>query len=283
MSLPKCPYLFVVVALCLAFGATSALAAEAKMAYEEYEAQWGLYRERVASLEKELADLQQSIDATEKETADVETQIAAVWREIYALIGSDEAGVKAFMDALDEIEAEIRNLRMLSPDDLWKRRKEINALEQRIMEQTASKIAALPSAADKITRLARMIGELRAMFPKVPPADQYTVVRGDCLWSISKKEDIYNDAYMWPRIFRANRDQIKDPDVIYPKQIFLIPRGVPLGYHLVVRGEWLAKIAGYPEVFGDVTKWTKIYQANKDQIRDPNLIYPAQELLIPEE
>ena len=29
--------------------------------------------------------------------------------------------------------------------------------------------------------------------------------------------------FAWPIIYKANRDQIKDPDLIYPKQVFKIP------------------------------------------------------------
>ncbi len=52
----------------------------------------------------------------------------------------------------------------------------------------------------------------------------YTVIKGDCLWNISGFEAIYADPVQWPRIFRANTDQIKDPDLIYPDQVFAIPR-----------------------------------------------------------
>ena len=283
MNLSRIPYLLFIVVLSLVFSATLALAAETEMTYEEYEAQLAQYRERETNTAKEIDDLQKEIDAMQAETGDLEDQIAAIWQEIYDLIGSDEAGVKAFMDELDAIEAEINSLKTLSPDDLYKQRRDIDALEERIAERKTSKIAALPDAVAKIARLEGMIAELRDMFPRVPPADLYTVIRGDCLWNISKKQDIYDDPYMWPRIYRANKDQVKDPDLIYPNQVFSIPRGVPLGYHLVVQGEWLAKIAGYPEVYGDVTKWAKIYRVNKDQIKNPDLIYPAQELLIPEE
>jgi nucleoid-associated protein YgaU len=54
--------------------------------------------------------------------------------------------------------------------------------------------------------------------------ESYTVVRGDCLWNIAKKDYIYNDPFTWPRIYEANKDQIKDPDLIYPQQVFRIPR-----------------------------------------------------------
>ncbi|MCL2154557.1 MAG: LysM peptidoglycan-binding domain-containing protein [Leptospirales bacterium] len=43
----------------------------------------------------------------------------------------------------------------------------------------------------------------------------------DCLWKISQK--FYNDASFWPAIFIANKDQIKDPDLIFPGQKLVIP------------------------------------------------------------
>ncbi len=43
----------------------------------------------------------------------------------------------------------------------------------------------------------------------------------DCLWKIAQK--IYRNARMWPHIYMANKDQIKDPDLIFPGQRFKIP------------------------------------------------------------
>ena len=55
-----------------------------------------------------------------------------------------------------------------------------------------------------------------------PPGEQiYTVVAGDSLSKISKK--LYGDANQWKRIFEANRDQIKNPDLIHPGQQLKIP------------------------------------------------------------
>jgi nucleoid-associated protein YgaU len=54
--------------------------------------------------------------------------------------------------------------------------------------------------------------------------DMYTVVRGDSLWGISARSDIYGNPYQWPLIYKANRDQIKDADLIYPGQQFDIDR-----------------------------------------------------------
>ena len=54
----------------------------------------------------------------------------------------------------------------------------------------------------------------------------YTVVQHDTLWGIAGKDDIYSDSFQWPLIFKANRDTIKDPDLIYPKQDFTISKGM---------------------------------------------------------
>jgi nucleoid-associated protein YgaU len=49
----------------------------------------------------------------------------------------------------------------------------------------------------------------------------YTVQAGDSLWKISQK--LYGDGNQWRRIYEANKDTIKDPDVIHPGQTFTIP------------------------------------------------------------
>ncbi len=43
----------------------------------------------------------------------------------------------------------------------------------------------------------------------------------DCLWRISLR--VYKNARLWPHIYRANKSQIKDPDLIFPGQKFVIP------------------------------------------------------------
>jgi len=66
---------------------------------------------------------------------------------------------------------------------------------------------------------------LSAMQTEMPTTtDSYTVVRGDSLWGISGKSEIYGNPYQWPLIYKANRDKIKDADLIYPGQEFNIER-----------------------------------------------------------
>jgi nucleoid-associated protein YgaU len=50
-------------------------------------------------------------------------------------------------------------------------------------------------------------------------------------------------------------------------------------WHVVEAGENLSKIA--KKYYGDPSLYTKIFEANKDQIKDPNLIKVGQKLRIP--
>ena len=48
-----------------------------------------------------------------------------------------------------------------------------------------------------------------------------TVQKGDTLWAISRER--FGDGILYVKLFEANRDSIRDPDLIYPGQIFTIP------------------------------------------------------------
>jgi len=103
---------------------------------------------------------------------------------------------------------------------------------------------------------------------------------GECLWTLASREEIYKDPLKWPRIWRSNKELIEDPDWVLAGWELTIPREYPYAYK-VNQDEWLGKIAGYWEIYGDYRKWTLIYEANKDRIKDPDLIFPSQELMIP--
>jgi nucleoid-associated protein YgaU len=74
--------------------------------------------------------------------------------------------------------------------------------------------------------------------------DSYSVVRGDNLWSISGKDEVYADPYQWPLIYKTNRDKIKDADLIYPGQVFDIDQNASASEidaavnHAKTRGAW---------------------------------------------
>lgn len=49
---------------------------------------------------------------------------------------------------------------------------------------------------------------------------------------------------------------------------------------IVQQDEWIYDIAR--REYGSIFAWRKIYDANKEKISDPDLIYPGQELVLPE-
>lgn len=53
---------------------------------------------------------------------------------------------------------------------------------------------------------------------------RYTVQRGETLWGISGQPQIYRNPLLWPLIYKANNQQIPQPDHIFPQQIFVVPR-----------------------------------------------------------
>lgn len=72
----------------------------------------------------------------------------------------------------------------------------------------------------------------------------YSVVRGDNLWSISGKDEVYADPYQWPLIYKTNRDKIKDADLIQPGQVLDIDQNASASEidaavtHAKTRGAW---------------------------------------------
>jgi len=70
--------------------------------------------------------------------------------------------------------------------------------------------------------------------PEVKKESGYTVVKGDCLYKIAGKKEIYNNVKMWPVLWEANEKgvvsappkvskTIKNPNLIYPGQVLKVP------------------------------------------------------------
>src|SRR3982750_3999136 len=52
--------------------------------------------------------------------------------------------------------------------------------------------------------------------------DRYVVVPGDTLWAISQR---YTDSpWRWPELWGLNKDQIRNPHLIYPGYVILLDR-----------------------------------------------------------
>ena len=132
----------------------------------------------------------------------------------------------------------------------------------------------LPSAQPGTFELADLLRFAGVLDVQTGVSCQYTVVAGDSLSGIAQR--LYGDESQWPRIFNANRDQIDNPDEIFPGQVLRIPA---TDQYTVVAGDTLGGIA--QQFYGDQTQWSRIFEANRDQLSNPNLIFPGQVLCIP--
>jgi len=227
------------------------------------------YSARIEELNQELNSLNGNYDVMHQEILD------------YLGVTTDDFA--SIQDKIDYFNGKVDNWNQLSDKELWKAKKSVQELITEYNEYRQSNYAKVPDFQDQFSDLDRKISNLEMNLNNAKPKyyeDNYTVVRGDYLSKISGYNFIYDDWRKWPIIYRANRDQIKDPNLIYPDQVLKIPRGLPNTWK-VYTGECLWRIASYQEVYNNAAKWPMIYRANKDKIKDPDLIYPNQVFDIP--
>ncbi|MGB8436834.1 MAG: LysM peptidoglycan-binding domain-containing protein [Burkholderiales bacterium] len=63
-------------------------------------------------------------------------------------------------------------------------------------------------------------GNVLEIRPDAP--DRYTVRKGDTLWGISGK--FFKEPWRWPEIWRLNKDEIRNPHLIYPGEVVVFDR-----------------------------------------------------------
>lgn len=226
---------------------------------------------------------QKEIDELTAKIKDVDAQYDKTYSAILSKLGLTKDDLASIKSKIDYFNGKIQNYNDLSDNELWAAKKQVNNLIEEYDSYAKSNYAKVPDYStefsDLNTKISNLKNNLQAAQPKYYE-DTYKVVRGETLSKISGYDFIYNDPTKWGIIYRANRDQIKDPNIIRPNMTLKIPRGLPNSWK-VYRGEFLWKIASYPEVYGNGNKWPLIYRANKDKIKDPNLIYPNQIFEIP--
>lgn len=122
-------------------------------------------------------------------------------------------------------------------EELQNEKKRLAAVKQQRLDELAAKAKEeqlLRAAAEAEIRLrsqqavkpaeAVKSAQIKPKEPPSPLPSSYTVRRGETLPQISARAEIYNDSTLWPLIYRANRDQIRDPKRLWPGQVFVIPR-----------------------------------------------------------
>jgi nucleoid-associated protein YgaU len=214
----------VALALTLSFS-KSAFSQEERLKTEDWQKQMTEQTQMRSDTKAKLDKLNADIAALKQQSAQKDDDFKKCNDEMSALIGASKADVDAFEPKVAAAENKANELARLSNQDLLARKVEIDSLQKQVNDLKASKISVLPAYYDRIAALQQKIDALRAALANMEKF--YTVGTWskdrDCLWNISKKKDIYANPFLWPKIWQANRDKIKDPDVIHHGQKLKIP------------------------------------------------------------
>ncbi len=180
-------------------------------------------KEKVADLEKRLNEVDGDITKARAELDRLNEELKKCNEALYALVGATQADIDAFAQKLGVLEGKVREMKRLSNDELADRRAEVEELDRQYKELQKNKISVMPQFYDRMVQLGR---DIKGLY-REKKITTYTVGTWakdrDCLWNIAAKNDIYADAFMWPKIWQANTDQIRNPDIIFPGQVLQIP------------------------------------------------------------
>ncbi len=183
-------------------------AQDKEMTKEEWQNEINRLTEKRIALTTELNTLKAEVANLKKMNESLKAYDDCI-NELYAMLDGKKADVDNFRKQLADLSSKIDGQVAPKAD----RQAELDAMKK-------NKISALPEFFDKVhNQLQRKLDA----WIEAPKEINYTVIRGDHLWGIAKKKEHYANPFAWPVIYKSNRDQIKNPDLIFPKQIFKIP------------------------------------------------------------
>lgn len=192
------------------------------------DAEWQQQMEELSARKKGLEDnlktygddIQELKALLSKKTVDAGT----AENELYLALGTTKAGLEDFKRKFSETEKKILN-RTGTPAD---------ARKYYFDEIAASKAKCLPEYWQRYITMKQKLEQWEKESLIAVKEDKYTVVKGDCLWKIAGKKEIYSNPKYWPKIWEANEDgvisapahtpkKITNPNLIYPGQVIRIP------------------------------------------------------------
>jgi nucleoid-associated protein YgaU len=89
-----------------------------------------------------------------------------------------------------------------------------------------AKPGARPPAGDvtELTTPDESVADADGSVAVLGPMDSYVVQKGDSLWTIAARPEVYGSATQWRRLYDANRDLLKSPNQIKVGMTLNVPR-----------------------------------------------------------
>jgi nucleoid-associated protein YgaU len=189
------------------------------------------WQKQITELTGTRNDLKSTLDSLQKIVSDLQRQDAEKAQaltqcssELSSMQGQLEA---PFLAKLDAIDARLNDLSKLSNEDLWARKAELDTVQKWINAAQKDPLSVVQKNQDRLKDQQGRLDALRQALGQLTSMSTYTVGTWsrdrDCLWNIAKKPKIYDNPFLWPKIWQGNRDQIKNPDIIHQGQKLSIP------------------------------------------------------------
>ena len=203
-------------------------ATEAQMKAKQYTKEQGdicikEWEQKVKELQDRLNALNTSIGSLNKNLTDANASLQSSNDEIAQLLNATQRQIEEFGQRLGVLEGKTRSMKGMNDAQLAEKYEDVRSLENDLNKMRSEKIALYPSYFNRIIDLAR---DIRSLY-RTKPTKDYVVGTWaddrDCLWNIAGKAEIYNDALLWPKVWQANTEIIRNPDVIFPGQRLTLP------------------------------------------------------------
>jgi nucleoid-associated protein YgaU len=201
-------------------------AAQEKMTKDQWQQQINDLTAQRNDLSAKVKSLTDQVTSMQTQSAKLDDDYKKCLDDLYALVGSNTDEAAAYRSQIEAAENQANELSKLSDADLVARSADVEALANTVKTLRANKLNLIPEFYDRLAKLEDQVKSLQSTLAgqvKIYTVGTWQHDR-DCLWNISKKKDIYNNAWMWPKIWQGNRDQIKDPDVIKKGWKLKIPK-----------------------------------------------------------
>lgn len=201
--------------------------AQERMSKDEWQREVDRYTQMNNELRSKSATLTKDIESLQAQSNKLDADYRRCKDELYAMVGSNAQEAAAFSAEIEAAENKANELLRLSDAELMQRSAEVADLAAKARGFRQNRLAILPEFSERLDALDQKVESLQRALAGAEK--WYTVGTWardrDCLWNIAKKKDIYNNAWLWPKIWMGNKDKIKNPDLIYPGQKLRVPAG----------------------------------------------------------
>ena len=185
------------------------------------------WESRIKELQARLNSLNNAISTLNQTLTTENANLQSSKDDIAKLLDATQKQLEEFGQRLGVLEGKVRAMKGFNDAQLIERQEELKSLENDLNKLRSEKIALYPPYFNRIVELAR---EIRSMY-RAKQTKDYVVGTWaddrDCLWNIAGKAEIYNDPFLWPKVWQANTEVIRNPDVIYPGQRLTLPASAP--------------------------------------------------------